>query len=107
MKPKQVNPFEGIGNFLEARLNGVKPRKIVRTKLGDITIDTCISSDFCLPETGIRRESIEGKWIVVEQYETIDTANIGHDKWVALIKQSPTIPLHDIDLWNLHAYKSN
>jgi len=52
-------------------------------------------------ETGIERLSIEGNWVIVEQYEDRDHAVAGHKKWVGLMTEYPDFPLKDIDSWGL------
>ena len=70
-------------------------------EIGNITIDTCVPSDTGVWETGIRREEVEGKWVIVGQYESDEEAEKGHKDWVTYIKENPTCELEDIDSWNL------
>ncbi len=44
---------------------------------------------------------IEGKWVIVEQYEGREHAEKGHDKWVKMMTEDPDFPLKDIDQWSL------
>ena len=74
-------------------------------KIGDITVDTCLPSDTNVWETGIKREAIEGKWVIVGQYVTDEEARDGHKKWVAYMKENPTCELEDIDMWNLKDFR--
>lgn len=67
----------------------------------DITVDTCIPTDTGVWETGIERKSIEGKWVIVSQYENTEEAQVGHNKWVELLKKNPKSKLTDINNWNL------
>jgi len=75
--------------------------KALTDEIGDITIDTCIPSDTGVWETGILRQSVEGKWVIVSQYESSEEAKKGHNQWVNLMKEEPTCELKDIDNWNL------
>jgi len=71
-------------------------------KVGDITIDTCAPADTDVWETGIKRESVEGKWVIVSQYETAEQARRGHKGWLKLVTDDPACELKDIDMWNLN-----
>ena len=60
-------------------------RVIDNYQAGDeIEIDTCRVSDGKQPyETGIRHpEFNDGRWIIVEAYDTRDLALAGHSRWV-------------------------
>ncbi len=108
MKGKKItslHPLEGALNFISSYAKIlVDPEGAVerhRASAGDITIDTCIPADTGVWETGIRRESIEGKWVIVSQYQTEEEAIIAHGNWVNLMRTDPTCELKDIDMWNL------
>ena len=99
MKPVKVNPIEGVLQFLGSGMAG--PKEWITDKVGDITVDTSLPSDTYIWETGIERLSIEGKWVIVEQYPNKKKAQEGHSKWVILMKENPGFPLKDIDMWSL------
>lgn len=110
MKPKRVDPLTGMLNFLCSQAKSLSDPQgafernratATKTELGDITIDTCCPSDTNTYETGIQRMSIEGKWIIVEQYEDKEQAELGHKKWVNIMEEYPDYPLKDIDTWSL------
>jgi hypothetical protein len=99
------SPIEGVvGFFLNMKqqiLNPSQEQENITTKLPDITIDTCLPSDTNIWETGIKRDKIEGKWIIVSQYESTEEAKKGHDEWVKLMTNEPNSKLKDIDMWNI------
>lgn len=105
MKPVRVSPMEGVLNFLATGLTG--PLEQITNKLHNDTviIDTCLPTDTHIWETGIERINIEGKWIIVEQYEDKKKAEIGHGKWVNLLTEYPDYPLKDIDSWSLDSLR--
>lgn len=102
-----VHPLEGALSFLgtlEDAFSGkdTSGRDTAMTdKVEDITIDTCIPKDTGIWETGILRESIEGKWIIVGQYKSDKEAKKGHKQWVEYMKEEPACELEDINLWNI------
>ena len=114
MKPRRVQPLVGVINLLEALRKDImfpedrdtRIANAITTKIGpgpspSITIDTCIPGDTPYYETGVRRESIEGEWVIVEQYPDRLAAEAGHNKWVKLLTEQPTMLLEYIDLWSL------
>ena len=102
METKRVNPLEGVGNFLGALANGGwGPLEQITDHVGDIVVDSSLPPDTMLWETGVKRPKIEGKWVIVEQYEDKPHAEEGHKKWVELMKEYPDFPLKDIDQWSL------
>ena len=113
-KPEQkkvtsVNPVEGVLSFLSdmsaimASGQSEPPGRedALTDEFDSIKVDTCCTSDTGIWETGIRRADIEGKWIIVSQYDSRDEALSGHEKWVAYMKENPTCELKDVDIWNL------
>jgi len=103
MEPIRVEPIEGALNFLGAMARGdLRPKEKINDELdGGITVDTCLAADTDRWETGIKREKIEGKWVIVEQYPDEKAAEVGHKKWVKMMTDDPDLPLKDIDLWSL------
>ena len=104
-KITSVNPLEGVASFFGAMSKPAQGN--ITTEVGDITIDTCLPSDTGVWETGIQRESVEGKWIIVSQYESDLEATIEHEKWVELMRNEPTCKLKDIDNWNLDSLRQD
>ena len=100
MKPVRVSPLEGFLQFMSSGMEG--PEEQLTDKIGDITIDTSLPSDTHIWETGIKRLSIEGEWVIVEQYPNKEEALVGQKKWTQLMTENPDFPLKDIDLWNLN-----
>lgn len=106
-KVTSVNPMMGALSFFgtmkdQALGKDVSGRATAMTdKIGDITVDTCIPDDTGVWETGIRREAVEGEWIIVSQYESDEEAEEEHKKWVALMKEEPTCELKDLNNWNI------
>lgn len=51
---------------------------------GFMTIDTSAATDTDRPfETGIQHPQFnDGKWVIVEYYDTREDAQVGHNKWV-------------------------
>lgn len=106
MKPKRVDPLTGLMDFLGTFESGdIYPSEQITDELeNSITVDTCLATDTGIWETGIERKNLEGKWIIVEQYEDEESARIGHLKWVNLMKEMPDYPLKDIDMWSLDEF---
>ena len=106
-KITSINPIMGALSTLEMikdRALGVDTsgrETAMHDEIGDITIDTCLPSNTGVWETGIKRESVEGEWVIVSQYESKGEAREGHGQWVKLMKEKPTAKLKDIDNWNL------
>lgn len=59
-------------------------RKVERFEKGTLIVDTCAVSDSAQPyETGIKHSSYnEGKWIIVQLYDSVNEAKKGHKQWV-------------------------
>lgn len=63
-------------------------RKVDNTVLDDGTeVDTCYVNDGHQPyETAVAHPQYnEGKWVIVEAYDTKDQAQDGHDRWINLM----------------------
>ncbi|KKL66616.1 hypothetical protein LCGC14_2143210 [marine sediment metagenome] len=102
MKSERVDPFEGLLKFVATlSLENPYPDWQITDKLEGITIDSSLPKDTMLHETGIKREAIEGIWIIVEQYPDETGAKEGHLKWTELMRDYPDYPLKDIDSWSL------
>lgn len=73
-------------------------RKVENTVIGETTIDTAAVTDSSKPyETGIEDPNYNnGKWVIVELYDTKEEALIGHNKWVDLFKTNPPKQLKDV-----------
>ena len=105
MEPIRVQPITGVLRFLSSGMQG--PFEQWTEELPDITVDTSIPADTHIWETGINRERIEGKWVIVEQYPDREAAKVGHSKWAELMKEYPDFPLRDIDSWSLEEGHTN
>jgi hypothetical protein len=73
-------------------LGNYEDRKIENTETEDFVVDTCAITDDPTAnyETGIKsRFYNDGKWIIVETYQTGDEALAGHRRWVAEMKRKP------------------
>ena len=104
MEPQRVSPIEGLVGFLSGMMrsiDGESPERIGWDEVGNICISTVVPLDTEIPETGIDRPNLEGKWVIVEQYANNDNALLGHQKWVKLMTEHPDFPLKDIDMWSL------
>lgn len=114
-KPKQtkitdVEPLSGAMNFMSALASSIGKMgkfdnvrgEALTDRFNSITVDTCCPADTSIWETGVEREKIEGKWIIVSQYHSEEEAKAGHVKWVAFMKENPDCELKDIDQWNLN-----
>ena len=113
MKPKRVDLLTGLFNHLgvieEASLHPEAEKARRAAALNDelhgglVEVDTVFVNDTGYHETGIRREKVEGKWVIVEQYPDKSAAALGHEKWVKILTEYPDFPLEDIDLWSLNS----
>ena len=98
---KKISVIEGVLSTLQA-IEEPEFREFSKNDvIGDITIDTVKAFDIGMFETGIKRMSIEGKWIIVEQYKDRKEAQKGHNKWVELMRKNSKVELKDINLWNI------
>jgi len=62
----------------------MKSTQVNRHESGDLTISTiwCNDGDH-LYETGIKHPDYnDGSWVIVEAYDTEESARDGHDKWM-------------------------
>ena len=86
-------------SFLEM-MGNYKERKVDNTIIPsvDAVIDTCAVSDSTQPyETAIKCSHYNnGKWVVVEQYDSKEEAQKGHERWVQVFKSSPPAKLIDV-----------
>lgn len=96
---KTIDPLAGALAIMNVMTGQTKVDRsdVFNTKIGDIVIDTVCAFDTHTWETGIKR----GDWIIVEQYETRELAEKGHQEWVKKIEENPNLELEDINLWNL------
>ena len=65
-------------------IDSYEDRKVGRYEREDLKISTAEVSDCRQPyETAIFDEHYKkGDWMIVEHYDTIEEAKLGHDKWV-------------------------
>lgn len=76
-------------DFLLDGLN-YESRKVSHSEIGDAVIDTTAVSDGSQSfETGVKHpEFNDGKWIIVEAYDTKEEAQRGHECWVVTITEN-------------------
>jgi len=103
---REKHPLVGVLKMFSALTEGREAVNIATDELPTGTvIDTCLAGDTQVHETGIKRPSIEGKWVIVEQYPDEELAITGHKKWIGLMTEYPDFPLKDIDMWNIESLK--
>ena len=104
MEPVRVDPLMGVMNFLATGMKG--PHEQISTKVSDtIVVDTSLPRDTNIWETGIERTEIEDKWVIVEQYQDKEHAEVGHKRWSDQMAEFPDYPLKDIENWSLDSLK--
>lgn len=105
-KLKEINSIEGAFSTLSmmANLASGGEREWRRDKFNyseeNWVVDTCAPFDTGTWETGISQDN-EESWVIVEQYKDRGEAEIGHAKWVELMKQNPKRKLKDINIWGI------
>ena len=79
-------------------LGNYEERKVANTKVNGAVIDPCAVNDASQPfETGIEHPGYNnGKWIIVEQYDSKAEALLGHSRWVEVFKSSLPTKLVDV-----------
>lgn len=77
-------------NFFDM-MDNYEDRKIDNYQGENFEIDTCRVTDASSPyETAIKHELFnDGKWIVIEEYDTAEEAQQGHDQWVDQLNNTP------------------
>lgn len=90
--------------FLNDAFN-YEDRKVARWEKEDATIDTCKVSDSKSPyETGIRCNRYnDNHWIIVEEYNTLEEAKEGHNKWIETMKNPPS-QLQDVSTCDIKVF---
>ena len=59
-------------------------------------IDTCRVSDGRRPyETAVKHEDYGARWIIVEAYDDVEEARLGHERWVRTMTKAPSEELVD------------
>jgi hypothetical protein len=72
-------------------------RKVANTEINGVTVDTARVNDSTQPyETGVECELYNDKWIIVEQYDTKEEAEKGHEKWVKVFTDKLPDKLVDV-----------
>ena len=89
--------FTGLFDFLQD-FGNYEERAIDRFEGNELLVDTCRVSDSTQPfETAVAHPTYnKGKIVIVEQYDTVEDAQAGHDKWVDLMTNNPPTVLHDV-----------
>lgn len=81
-------------NFL-SMVDNYDDRKVDRYEEGDLIVDTCSVTDGDHTyETGVCHPKYNnGRWVIVEAYDTKEEAQAGHDKWVSKMtaKELPAV----------------
>jgi hypothetical protein len=92
------DPFKFMG--MMAKGEQVSDRtEALREETDRYIIDTCMCYDTGKWETGIHYVGAE--WVIVEDYGDSSEAKIGHDKWIAKMKELPSIKLKSIQFFDL------
>jgi hypothetical protein len=83
-----------MGNYEDRKVE----RDIVMIGPMECVIDTAAVSDSEHPyETGIACDKYNGgKWVIVEEYDTKETAKSGHARWVLKMQNNPPAKLDDV-----------
>jgi len=85
-------------------MDNYKDRKVANYSKEGLTIDTCAVSDSSKAyETAVEHPLYNnGRWVVVELYDTKKEAKAGHSKWVKIMtkKKLPT-SLKDVSTANI------
>jgi len=76
-------------------------RKVARLEQDDLVVSTARVTDSNRPyETGISHPNYsDGKWVIVESYDSLEDAKAGHDKWVGRMTTEP-LPAQLVDCAN-------
>jgi len=106
-KLKEIDPWLGAITTL-GFLAGMRTDELQDSRANALTVeengycvDTCLAVDTGTWETGI--EVKDNPWVIVEQYHNKKDAEIGHAKWVELMRKDPDMKLEDIDIWGLES----
>jgi len=105
-KLNEISPVMGMFSTLEQMMNLSLGEKrewrndAFNNKEDDWVVDTCVGFDTGTWETGISQDR-EETWTIVEQYADRREAEIGHAKWVELMKENPRRELESINIWGI------
>ncbi len=80
--------MSGIFDFVED-IDNYEERAVKHDDIADVSIDTARVSDGVQPyETGVMSAHYNnGLWVIVEAYDTVPEAILGHDRWLATFSQ--------------------
>ena len=85
--------FDPIASFFgyDDMIGNYEQRKVANHKDDNVTVDTVriTDSDHNFETAVLSDEYKSGKWIVLEEYDTIEQAKVGHDKWVKIMTTEP------------------
>lgn len=92
--------LKGVADFLP--MFGTYDERLVGNYTSDdqrFAVDTCAVTDTPYPfETALRHPSYNnGEWVIVETYDSLNSAKAGHDKWVDLLL-SDNLPYTLVDV---------
>lgn len=78
--------FPGIGT-----INAYDERKVGRYEQGDLLVSTILVTDSDNPyETAVSHPKYnDGKIVIVEEYASVEEAEVGHKKWVKIMTTDP------------------
>ncbi len=88
-------------SVMPSMITSASSRDSITDEFDGITVDTCYCIDTKAWETGIERMPVEGKWVIVSQYDDEKEARKGHKQWVKYLKENPTCELTDINFWDI------
>ena len=81
--------FDMAGTYEERNVDNYSCEKF--------TVDTSLVTDNNPPyETAIKHQDFNyGGWITVEHYASKEDAQVGHDKWVNILKEDKVLAIQD------------
>lgn len=110
MKGKKISSYEfNLENLLRdlsLAADAYKNNNIERIvyKSDEFFIDTCLPTDTGYWETGISSKNFnDGRWIIVDEYESKKKAESGHKKWIEFMTTSPK-KLTDIHINEIYKF---
>lgn len=107
---KKINPIDGVFDTLSAMRDlivggpdSVPGRHdVLRDEFDGMIVDTCAAFDTGEWETGVMRKHVDGgRCQIAEQHESREQAEIGHKKWVDLLKANRDADVPKLILWDI------
>ena len=81
------NLLERVVKFLGTEWQPREERIVDNTKIDEYTVDTCYCNDTNKYETAIKK--YDNEWVVLEEYDTKEQSQYGHNKWIEFAKTKP------------------